>query len=71
MISSDDTRTEDIHPLNRDPKIESVCQFLEDIESHFKYKTLLHTQHPISRKSLYVPIQVTRERNYRHEVETF
>ncbi|MEQ9001380.1 MAG: HEAT repeat domain-containing protein [Coleofasciculus sp. B1-GNL1-01] len=71
MISSHDTRTEDTRPLNRDPKIESVCRFLEDIESHFKYKTLLHTQHPISRKSLYVPIQVTRERNYRHEVETF
>lgn len=71
MISSHDAHTQDITAVPDTANIEAVCQFLEDIESHFKYKTLLHTQHPIRRKSLYIPIQVTRERNYRHEVETF
>ena len=49
----------------------AVSQLLTDIEAHFKYKIILHSQKQIRRKDLYIPIQVTLERNYRHEVETF
>ncbi|HEY9653040.1 MAG TPA: helix-turn-helix transcriptional regulator, partial [Coleofasciculaceae cyanobacterium] len=50
---------------------EVVCQFLQDIEEKFKYVYLLHRrEQPIILKDQYIPIQVTLERRYKHEIET-
>lgn len=71
MINNSSVNTEESNERGLDPLLSLVCQFLGDIEEHFKYKILLHSRQAISRKTLYIPIQVTLERNYRHEVETF
>lgn len=71
MINNSSVNTEELNERGLDPQLSLICQFLDDIEEHFKYKTLLHSRQEISRKTLYIPIQVTRKRNYRHEVETF
>ena len=57
-------------PLSLEEQKEAVCQFLQDIEDNFKYIRLFHTQQPIVLKEQYIPIQVTLERKYKHEVET-
>lgn len=71
MISNSSINTEESPERGLDPRFGLVCQFLEDIEEHFKYKILLHSRQAISRKTLYIPIHFTLERNYRHEIETF
>ncbi|HBS69231.1 MAG TPA: PBS lyase [Cyanobacteria bacterium UBA11149] len=71
MISNSSINTEESPERGLDPQFNLVCQFLEDIEEHFKYKILLHSRQIISRKTLYIPIHFTLERNYRHEIETF
>jgi hypothetical protein len=48
----------------------AVCQFLLEIENRFKYIPLFHTRQPITLENQYIPIQVTLERKYKHEVET-
>ena len=49
----------------------AVCHFLAEIENSFKYIRLLHIrEQPIVLQDQYIPIQVTLERKYKHEVET-
>lgn len=68
---SNTSKEEQFNSLEFDAEVNAVCEFLKDIEDHFKYKTLLHAQKSVIRENLYIPIQVTLERKYRHEVETF
>jgi HEAT repeat protein len=49
---------------------EAVCQFLEAIENRFKTLKLFHTRQPVLLQEQYIPIQVTLERKYHHEIET-
>lgn len=48
----------------------AVCQFLEEVEKRFNHISLFPRQQPIFLKDQYIPIQVTLERKYNHEVET-
>jgi PBS lyase HEAT-like repeat len=49
----------------------AVCCFLAEIENSFKYIRLLHIREQrIVLQDQYIPIQVTLERKYKHEVET-
>ena len=43
---------------------------MADIEESFKYIKLFHTKERIILKEQYIPIQVTLERKYKHEIET-
>jgi HEAT repeat protein len=61
---------EKLEQLGFKPQKNAVCQFLQDIEDNFKSIRLFHTQQEIVLKQQYIPIQVTLERKYRHEVET-
>ena len=67
-----DNILEELDELGLDPEKNAVCQFLEDIEDNpdFKYIRLFHESQKIVLKDQYIPIQVTLERKYRHEVET-
>ncbi len=47
-----------------------VCRLLEAIENEFKYVPIFHPPHKIVLQDQYIPIEVTLERRYRHEVET-
>ena len=49
---------------------EVVCRFLEDIETTFKSIRLFHTPQPLTLQAQYIPIQVTLERRYHHQIET-
>ena len=50
---------------------DAVCHYLAEIENRFKYIRLLHIrEQPIVLQDQYIPIQVTLERKYKHEVET-
>jgi HEAT repeat protein len=62
--------TEELDKLGLEPQKKVICCFLEDIENEFKYVRLFHTPHEIVLKDQYIPIEVTLERRYRHEVET-
>ncbi|MCH8293280.1 hypothetical protein IH992_19540 [Candidatus Poribacteria bacterium] len=56
----------------RSQRVESVCDFLRDIEEKFSYMKLFHApdrQIPID--SQYISIEVTLERRFLHEVEDF
>ena len=60
-----------LHKLGLEPWKDAVCQFLEEIEEEFKYMEFLHApEEKIVLKDQYIPIEVTLERKYRHEVET-
>ena len=49
----------------------AVCGFLAEIEDRFKYIRLLHIREQrIVLQDQYIPIQVTLERKYKHDVET-
>ena len=49
----------------------AVCGFLAEIEDRFKYIRLLHIREQrIVLQDQYIPIQVTLERKYKHEIET-
>jgi len=67
-----DNILEELDELGLEPEKNAVCQFLEDIENNpdFKYIRLFHESQKIVLKDQYIPIQVTLERKYRHEVET-
>jgi len=58
------TQDEPLHGQN------AIAQFLEAIETQFQYLRVFHTQQPIVLKDQYIPIEVTLERRYRHQVET-
>ncbi|GBE90945.1 HEAT repeat domain-containing protein [Nostoc cycadae] len=57
-------------PLSQEEQKNAVLEFLQAIENNFKYLKLFHTLQPIVLKRQYIPIQVTLERRYKHEVET-
>ncbi|MBW4569499.1 MAG: trypsin-like peptidase domain-containing protein [Tolypothrix carrinoi HA7290-LM1] len=56
--------------LGLEPEKNAVGNFLADIEESFKYIKLFHTQERIILKEQYIPIKVTLERKYKHEIET-
>ncbi|MGQ3684304.1 MAG: trypsin-like peptidase domain-containing protein [Candidatus Loosdrechtia sp.] len=56
--------------LGLEPKKNAICRFLEDIENRFKEIKLFHIRQKILMENQYIPIQVTVERKYRHEIET-
>jgi HEAT repeat protein len=62
--------TETLDKLGLEPQKNAVCQFLEEIEDEFKYIKLFHSPQEIILEDQYIPIEVTLERKYRHEVET-
>ena len=68
IINLDNTSSSPPIPPEKLP--EAICDFLADIEAHFKYIRLFHTPQKIILKEQYIPIQVTLERIYRHEVES-
>jgi len=56
---------------SEEAKKQVVCHFLKHIEYKFKYISLIHRrEQPIILQDQYIPIQVTLERQYRHEFET-
>jgi len=62
---------EKLEQLGFKPQKNAVCRFLEAIEEKFKNVYLLHrSEQPIILKDQYIPIQVTVERRYKHEVES-
>jgi energy-coupling factor transporter ATP-binding protein EcfA2 len=56
--------------LGLEPEKNAVCRFLDDIEDNFKYIKLFHTPNRITLSDQYIPIQVTLERKYKHEIES-
>jgi energy-coupling factor transporter ATP-binding protein EcfA2 len=70
--------TDIVDPDEWNPPVEenqrdAVCRFLAEIENdpRFKYIQLLHIrEQPIVLQDQYIPIQVTLERKYKHDVET-
>ncbi|GET40636.1 HEAT repeat domain-containing protein [Microseira wollei] len=68
--------TDIVDPDEWNPPVEqnqhdAVCRFLAEIENSFKYIRLLHIREQrIVLQDQYIPIQVTLERKYKHEVET-
>jgi HEAT repeat protein len=65
-----DNILKELDKLGLEPEKNAVCQFLEDIEDKFKCIEFFHIPQKIALKDQYIPIQVTLERKYRHEVET-
>ncbi|MFC1812581.1 HEAT repeat domain-containing protein, partial [Thermodesulfobacteriota bacterium] len=55
----------------KDSQKQDVLIFLEDIEDRFKHMEPFRSPEKIVWKDQYIPIQVTLERKYRHDVETF
>ncbi|MGK7880021.1 MAG: HEAT repeat domain-containing protein, partial [Crocosphaera sp.] len=46
------------------------CQFLQQIQEKYQYLKLFHTHKPVKLLDQYIPIQVTLERRFTHEIET-
>ena len=65
-----DNITKTLDKLGLEPRKNAVCRFLEEIEEEFKYMKLFHSPQEIVLEDQYIPIDVTLERKYRHEVET-
>ena len=65
-----DNITETLDKLGLEPRKNAVCQFLEEIKEEFKYIKLFHSPQEIILEEQYIPIEVTLDRKYRHEVET-
>lgn len=57
--------------LGLEPTKNAVCRFLEKIQDEFQYLQFFHTRQKISLLKQYIPIEVTLERRYNHEVETW
>ncbi|WP_107670181.1 HEAT repeat domain-containing protein [Cyanothece sp. BG0011] len=49
---------------------ELYCQFLNKIKEKYQYFKLFHTQEKVKLQDQYIPIQVTLERRFTHEIET-
>jgi HEAT repeat protein len=58
------------HPIFLEFQKNAVCRFLAEIENEYKYVPIFHPPHKIILQDQYIPIEVTLERRYRHEVET-
>lgn len=57
--------------LGLEPTKNAVCRFLEKIQDEFQYLQFFHTRQKISLLKQYIPIEVTLERRYNHEIETW
>ena len=55
---------------SEDKQKTAVLRFLEDVEQVVSTVNLFHTPQTITLREHYIPIHVTLERKYRHEVET-
>jgi len=65
-----DNILQSLDKLGLEPEKNAVCEFLQDVADHFQTVQLFHTPEPIILKEQYIPIQVTLERRYKHDVET-
>ncbi|MEH1861114.1 MAG: HEAT repeat domain-containing protein, partial [Nostoc sp.] len=65
-----DNLLDSLDKLELEPEKNAVCNFLADIEEYFKYIKLFHTKEKVILKEQYIPVQVTLERKYKHEIET-
>ncbi|MEQ9236039.1 HEAT repeat domain-containing protein [Coleofasciculus sp. E2-BRE-01] len=67
-----DNCLESLNALGLEPEKNAVCQFLEAIENDQRFKSIgfFHTPQNVVLQEQYIPIQVTLERKYKHEVET-
>jgi hypothetical protein len=67
-----DNCLESLDALGLEPEKNAVCQFLEAIENDERFKSIgfFHTPQNVVLQEQYIPIQVTLERKYKHEVET-
>ncbi|MCT7961311.1 trypsin-like peptidase domain-containing protein [Laspinema sp. D1] len=65
-----DNITAQLEALGLEPRHNAIRRFLEAIATQFQYLRVFHTQQPIVLKDQYIPIEVTLERRYRHQVET-
>jgi hypothetical protein len=67
-----DNCLESLDALGLEPEKNAVCQFLEAIENDQRFKSIgfFHTPQNVVLQEQYIPIQVTLERKYKHEVET-
>ncbi len=65
-----DNLTAQLEALGLEPRQNAICRFLEAIATQFQSLGVFHTQQPIVLKDQYIPIEVTLERRYRHQVET-
>ncbi|MBD2183456.1 HEAT repeat domain-containing protein [Aerosakkonema funiforme] len=66
-----DNITEILERLGLEPQKNAVANFLAEIEQQYKFIRLFHTAQEIVLQNQYIPIQVTLERKYRHDVESF
>ncbi|MFB2924129.1 HEAT repeat domain-containing protein [Aerosakkonema funiforme] len=66
-----DNITDILERLGLEPQKNAVANFLAEIEEQYKFIRLFHTAQEIVLQDQYIPIQVTLERKYRHEVESF
>ncbi|NCQ70079.1 MAG: PBS lyase [Microcystis aeruginosa W13-15] len=57
--------------LGLEPTKNAVCRFLEKIQDEFQYLQFFHTRQKISLLKQYIPVEVTLERRYNHEIETW
>ncbi|CCI03388.1 HEAT repeat domain-containing protein [Microcystis aeruginosa] len=57
--------------LGLEPTKNAVCRFLEKIQDEFQYLQFFHTRQKISLLKQYIPIEVTLERRYNYEIETW
>ncbi len=69
-----DNFLEKLERLDLEPRKNAVCRFLKEIENNFNSIRLFHLPLPQEEKILlqdqYIPIRVTLERKYQHEVES-
>lgn len=65
-----DNLLDSLDKLGLEPEKNAVCHFLADIKEYFKDIKLFHTQERVILKKRYIPIQVTLQRKYKHEIET-
>lgn len=66
-----DNITKTLDRLGLEPHKNTILQFLEYIQDHFKYLKFFHSQKNVIIEDQYIPIEVTSERRYRHEVKSF
>ncbi|MEQ9552573.1 MAG: hypothetical protein RIM23_23530 [Coleofasciculus sp. G3-WIS-01] len=67
-----DNCLDSLDELGLEPEKNAVCQFLDAIENDERFKSIgfFHTPQKVVLQEQYIPIQVTLERKYKHEVET-
>ncbi|GAK61063.1 PBS lyase HEAT-like repeat domain protein [Candidatus Vecturithrix granuli] len=64
----DPEKYDEAHPIFLEQQRKAVRRFLEAIEEEFKCAPIFHPPHRIVLQNHYIPIEVTLERRYRHEM---